>query len=261
MSEPSMGWQAQLEALVHAHGLAARAFGDALRSLNRSDILTLGGEWTVRETAVHTIGTSKLYRYLLGGHSSPIAGRADLAVLNRAWFLMLEEDRPAVLADLVEASAAALTGDARKLDDNHRTALYFGHRYRPPGIVALGCDELLQHGWDIAVATGQPFECPGVAEQAVNHLGAGWCPLFRADLGEGATIAIRLQDAQPFAYRVRGGVLAFEPADEDLEYECTISGSAFRYLLWVFGRLDWDGSALRASGPRPELAQRFGFPR
>jgi hypothetical protein len=99
----STGLRFDLQEVGEALAVSANAFGEALRALSRSDDLTVGGRWTVRHTAVHTIGCLKLYRNVLGGLSSAIRGLGDLDVLNEAWFLMLEEGRPTVLADLVAA--------------------------------------------------------------------------------------------------------------------------------------------------------------
>ena len=55
-----------LEGLLDASDRTAQAFCRVLRQLDDTSQLTLGGQWTVRHTAVHLIGYLKFYtRFLM----------------------------------------------------------------------------------------------------------------------------------------------------------------------------------------------------
>ena len=56
-----------------------------LRQLDDTSQLTLGGQWTARDTAVHLIGYVRFYTAVLGGQPSPVQRWEDLEVVNAAF--------------------------------------------------------------------------------------------------------------------------------------------------------------------------------
>src|SRR5690349_17356931 len=117
---------AGLADLLEASALAADDMRRVLRRLDDTSQLTLGGEWTVRETAVHVIGCLKLYTEFLEGKPSPIHSWEDLAVLNAAFFTMLDETDPSVLAGMVAESAAHFTESGAHLTDQNQRPWHLG---------------------------------------------------------------------------------------------------------------------------------------
>jgi hypothetical protein len=90
-----------VEVLIDATRRAAEDFCRVLREAGDTSRLTLGGQWTVRDTAAHLIGGSKLYTAYLNGRV-PAVRPGQYDVLNVAWFLVLDETDGNVLADAVE---------------------------------------------------------------------------------------------------------------------------------------------------------------
>lgn len=91
-----------LEEVQTGFRLASKEFYGVFRSEPDVYALTPGGEWTVRDTAVHLIAGTRMYTKLLTDQPSPMRAAYDPAVLNAAIFLAMDEDRPRVLADLGE---------------------------------------------------------------------------------------------------------------------------------------------------------------
>jgi hypothetical protein len=56
--------------------------------------LTPGGEWTVRETAVHLICETRMYTLVLKEQPSRFQTPADLSLWNAVAFLAMDEARP-----------------------------------------------------------------------------------------------------------------------------------------------------------------------
>jgi hypothetical protein len=75
--------------------------------------VTPGGEWTVRETAVHLICERRTYTILLEGRPSRFQTSFDFSAWNSALFLAMDEDHPSVLANLVE-DAISRPGPGRR---------------------------------------------------------------------------------------------------------------------------------------------------
>src|SRR5262252_7731239 len=107
-----------LDRLVDANARAAEEFCRLLRDVDDTSQLTLGGKWTVRDTAVHLMGYLKFYTAFLDGQPSPVVRIEDIDLLNAAFFMVLDETDSKVLADRVAESverfnrrAATLNGE------------------------------------------------------------------------------------------------------------------------------------------------------
>src|SRR4029077_18523547 len=115
------------------------------------------------ETAVHVIGFLRFYTAFLDGKPSPVQRWEELAILNAAFFAILDETDPKVLADIVAQSADRFTENGARLSDQDKRPYHLGVAIPAADIVTLMCNELLMHGWDIAAATGNSVETGAAA--------------------------------------------------------------------------------------------------
>ena len=143
-----------LEDLQVGLGLAAAEVLALLRSEPDVDALTPGGEWTVRDTAVHLICVPRMYTRQLNGQPAPFGSLPEPAAWNAGTFLALAEDRPTALADLAEEAVASFLDvtTRRHRDDPIQ---YVAFATSVGGLSAFLCGEYLLHGFDIASSVGR----------------------------------------------------------------------------------------------------------
>jgi uncharacterized protein (TIGR03086 family) len=114
----------------------------------------------------HLIGLTRAFR--LAAEKSPLTGgpRADAASLVGDWRTRLPEQLDALVAAWREPAAwEGLTEVA-------------GVRMPAPAIAVVALNEVLIHGWDLAVATGQEYRVDAPAAQA--------CLDFAVEFAKGA---------------------------------------------------------------------------
>jgi uncharacterized protein (TIGR03083 family) len=215
--------------------------------------LTPGGEWTVRDTAVHLICGTRMYPKLLKDQPTRLRTEFDLSTLNAAFFLAMDEDRPRALADLTERAVTSFIDaiDGRKPDD----PCQYGGFAVTVGVMAGGlCSEYLLHGFDMARAVGRQWSCPeSAADSALAGIGSVYLSLLDPEKAGDlrASFAIEGQFGR-FSCQVHNGTI--EPFDSNADTDCTITGPSAQVLLWLSGRAGWADTTLSASGPRPDLA-------
>lgn len=100
--------------------------------------VTPGGEWTVRETAVHLICGTQTYTILLEGQPSRFQTSFDFSAWNSALFLAMAEDHPSVLANLVEDAVRVFLEESER-HDRYDTHSYQGLTMTTGGQLALSC--------------------------------------------------------------------------------------------------------------------------
>ena len=261
LMSPSNAPVAGLASLLEASSLAADDIGRVLRRLDDTSQLTLGGEWTVRETAVHVIGCLKLYAGVLDGKPSAIHSWDDLTVLNAAWFTMLDETNPSLLADMVVESAARYIQVAGNLTEQDQRPWHLGVELPVADIVTLMGNELLMHGWDIAVVTGNTVETGSAALSMIQGLSTLWPGFLRPDLGAGVRFGLGIDGRAPLVYVFGDNSVQLDPLSSTTDVDCITRGSALNHMLWISGRLDFAGAELTSSGTRPQLVESFGLPR
>lgn len=238
---------------------AARAVDGLLRGLDRTDAVTAGGQWTVRETAAHLVAVGRLYASLLAGAPSPIVERTDNALVNAGVFLALAEDRAAALADLLAAAVAELDAAVATVAPEDVRPWHRGLSAPAAVHVALAVNELLMHGTDIARAAGVPWDGDDEAADVVWRVLAPWLTPLRF-LPEAAgevrvTITLATSGGPQLGFTVADGVItAAEPA---AEVGCRIEGSPMALLRWYYQRDAWPEAGLRASGAQAAIAERF----
>src|SRR3954454_17602239 len=107
MTEPGSG--DHLAVVLQSVRQGTGRFAAILRGLDRrtADSAEVG-EWTLTQTVAHVIGTVRLYRRMLTGWASPVDIQpGGLATLNAGIFAGLVEDRPNILATMLEEAVEA----------------------------------------------------------------------------------------------------------------------------------------------------------
>lgn len=245
-------------ALTSAVRISADATDALIRSLTETDQMTLGGVWTVRETAVHLITAVNMYAGLAAGSASPIVDRSSLAIFNPGAFYALREDRPAELASLLAAAVDSYCAAVSPLRPDELRPWHYGREVPVAYNIALIANELLMHGTDIALAAGVQWPGDEPAARTTWAVLAPWLtPVrFLPDVAADTRAAVSLcaDDCAPLTFRIEG---AMTLATEPVELDCTIRGPAMRMLRWYFQRDAWPDAGLTAEGPRSDLAQRL----
>jgi uncharacterized protein (TIGR03083 family) len=238
--------------------LASKEVQAFLQSEPDVHAITPGGEWTIRDTAVHLICATRMYTMLLSDRPSPMRTaveqpKSHASFLNAGFFLAMDEDRPRQLADLVERAVASFL-DSTIGRDFANPVQYVGLPVSVGIMAGLQCFEYLLHGFDMARAVGTEWVCPeSVADPALTTGGqlttAFLDPAKATDLH--ASFAIE-GGSERICCQVRAGTM--EPLAANTDTDCSITGPSSQILLWLTGRIGWEDAGLSASGPRADLA-------
>jgi uncharacterized protein (TIGR03083 family) len=210
----------------------------------------------------HVIGTVRLYRRMLTGWASPVQIQAGgLPTLNAGYFAGLIEDRPDVLADLLEEAADAYAAEALEVGPDTICSFHGGLQMDVVTVTAFLGNEILMHGWDIAHAVGVAFADDEAALVVLDVLIPLLAPLVDPDaLKLGGRTAIHLESGVSHGYELAPEGATYIAGGPGVDFDCVVQGPAFDVLLWRGGRSAWDRAGLRASGARPELAASFVIP-
>jgi uncharacterized protein (TIGR03083 family) len=249
------------EVLRSAHRGAAQ-LADVLRGLDQSTAdAAQVGEWTLSQTMAHVIGTARLYRRVLTGWASPLQV-GGLPTLNAGYMAGLVEDRPRVLADLLEEAADSYAAKALEIGPDTLCNFHLGLQVDVVTVTAFLGNEVLMHGWDIAHVVGTAF----VDDEAALPVLAVLTPLTAAFIDPEALktqgrVALCPQGGAIYGHELSPDGATYIGGDSFVEFDCLIHGSAFALLLWRNGRLEWDRAGLETSGPRPDLGPAFAYMR
>jgi uncharacterized protein (TIGR03083 family) len=233
--------------------LAAVLRGLDQGAANRAEI----GDWTLSETMAHVIGTVRLYRRVLTGWASPLQA-GGLPTLNAGYFAGLIEDRPHVLADLLEEATDSYAAMAREVGPDTICDWHLGLRLDVVTVTGYLGNEILVHGWDIAHAVGADFADDEAALPVLATLTPRTAGFLDPEaLSTPGRIAIHPEGGQVHGFELAPAGATYIGSGSDVEFDCLVHGSPFALLLWRGRRLAWDEAGLNASGPRPELAASF----
>ena len=241
-----------------AYGYAAGATADLLRSLGATSDRIPDSAWSVREAAVHLICFARFYREFLDGTPSPVRDWDDLEVMNAAFFVALTEDQPGVLADLLEEATTAYSGEASHRRAEDRYPFHRGITLDVATELAIGTNELLMHGSDIAKATGQQFRGDEAAPPTLLGTAVFRAGLIPPDADRAeATLAFSASGRPLYIYRMNPAGATTEAAEPGQRYDCVVDGPPLPLSLWLGGRVGWEEAGLGISGPRPEIGRMF----
>ena len=254
-----------LEEFENGIRLASAGVLEFLRSDPDVHALTPGGSWTVRDTAVHIIIGARLYTRLMNGQPPPIDWLpAEANAWNAGAFTALDEDDPAILADLLEQATGTLIAASREHGPDDSCPYYaaFGGQLTVGALSAIQINEYLLHWADMAAAVGREWPCPESAAEIPFAIQVPIVvPFFFDSSAAGALDASFALDTPKMrlGYRVRSGNI--EALAEETDYDCSIAGPASRWLLWISGRAEWQDWAPIVSDPsRPCTPLRWLLP-
>ena len=154
-------------------------------------------EWTCRYVAAHVADCGTWYAANLARQSTVIAECGEVAPTASA----------PVLVDALRSSAALLAAAVIAAGPDDRGCHPFGIADRS-GFAAMGCDEVLVHGADLAAAFGLAYDPPrDVCERVLRRL-FPWAPdrrrtVGRAAVGQRPRAARRPSDGAPVALALR----------------------------------------------------------
>ena len=151
-----------LEELQDGLRLASAEVLAFLRSEPNVNALTPGGEWTVRETAVHLIIVARMYTGMLNGRPPRGNVVSGAGPFNEGAFLALGEDRPRVLANIYERAVAVFleATHRRRRDDPCTFYAEVGEPTTVGFLSAFAVFESLLHGADMALGVDRVWSCP-----------------------------------------------------------------------------------------------------
>jgi hypothetical protein len=198
---------------------------------------------------------------MISGQPPPIDWLpAESNAWNAGAFTALDEDDPSILAKLFEEAVGSLIAASREHGSDDACPYYavYGGQFTVGILCVVQINEYLLHWADMAFAVGRDWSCPeSAAETVFTILAPILIPLFFDSSAAGdlnASFALEAPGVR-LAYRARSGDL--EALDEEIDCDCSISGPASRWLLWLTGRVEWDDRVHLARGPRAELSPRF----
>jgi len=248
----------ELPELLTAYRKAAREVCLLLGSLEHTADVTPGGEWTVRQTAVHLICFPRLFRQFLNGSPSPLSSMADTEIMNTAFFLAMAEEDPQVLSALLKASTDAYANDAATHSADDRCPFHLGMTLDVATEVAVQTSELLQHGWDIAQAAHRTFRDDEGALATLLTMPELWAALLPPNPSrERGTLAICPNNEPCYIYMLDPERTSVSRVISDEDWDCAVNGPPFQMLLWLGRRATLSNAGLSASGPKPALVGGF----
>jgi uncharacterized protein (TIGR03083 family) len=248
----------ELPELLTAYRKAARQVCLLLGSLEHTADVTPGGEWTVRQTAVHLICFPRLFRQFLDGSPSPLSSMADTEIMNTAFFLAMDAEDPHVLAALLDAGTDAYANDAATHRANDPCPFHLGMTLDVATEVAIQTSELLQHGWDIAQATHRTFRDDQGALTVLLAMPELWATLLPPSPSrQTGTLAICPSNDPCYVYMLDPQRTSVSRAITDHDWDCAVSGPPFQMLLWLGRRATLANAGLTVSGPKPALVGGF----
>lgn len=244
------------------------------------------GSWTLAEVAMHLSQAFVIVPGLQRGDISAahellpsLAGRHGESLIGDVWDLAettiagvgadLERD-PRVLADRIEARAAAFLEDAgRHTADERRPWLVEGTTMAMPVFTCHLLNEAVMHGRDIAKADGQHWPIKP-AHAALVFDGFIW-PIFegldaramvdqKVASGVRAVYDVRVRGGGRYRFTFDDGSLVIEPPSSG-RVDCHISADPVAFLLVAWGRQSQYAAIaqgkLLAWGRKPWLGPKF----
>jgi uncharacterized protein (TIGR03083 family) len=224
-----------------------------------------GSSWRVREAAVHLAVVGFRYAGMVHGERIQFASLTpdECARRNDELNADIPESRPIPLAALVREGAAGLLTATASCTDARMVLFDGGVTLRIGQLVGIAVAEHLLHGYDMAVAVGQPWpiDPEHAAAGLIGYHARNVCCLNPATAGHHtADYRIELTTGPCYTVHLVDGELRAEPTGS-APVDCTITADPVALLLIGSGRLSWSAGIalglLHASGDRRELALGF----
>ena len=246
---------------------AVAAVGARVASLVRSiehPTASALGEWDVSEVAVHLSHTVDAVTAMARGGGPLLGEIGELGGLTRMLVEGEGERDFEVLAGRIEASLASFLDVTAAEGSASQTWFAEGTSMPMSSLVCHVLNELVVHGWDIAIADGRPWpiERAHAGLVVAGFLFPAFANLGRSLVDEQAAAGVHAT----YDVRVRGGgraVLAFDDGDLRVEaapsgpVDCHLSVDPAAFLLVGWGRMGQWGPIARgklvAWGRKPWL--------
>ena len=254
---------------ISLDGTRALARGDALlprltallRSTEQGSKNAIG-TWSVADIGAHLALLFELYPDIVRGQPSPVTDLDDLPALSAAFLEAYPERDLSILADKVEAAWDAYATAAREVGPDKTMTWHGGIGMRAATLSGILLGEILVHGYDVARATGRPWEIERQDAILTLKAIAELLPYYLTEEGKRARASFRLdvRGGTPLTLRFGGGRLETGEND-DGPVDCKISVDPAAFLLVGYGRTGLWPAVLRgqmlAYGRKPWLAFRF----
>jgi uncharacterized protein (TIGR03083 family) len=228
--------------------------------------------WTAREAVAHLVAAFDLSGELAAGMPSPVeaADRVVLADWNDKRMADIGEQDPAELAALLEDAAERFGRAIGGHTGDQEIIWHAGFRIDLNTLVAILLGEVLLHGYDTAVALGEPWTIsPGDARLALAGYTAALSLFLDTDrpAARRAAFGIEIDGTIALTVRVDDGSCSVGPRTGE-PVDGTVSADPVALLLVLTGRLDPVAvialGSIRLGGPHPEAAiglfDLFRFP-
>jgi uncharacterized protein (TIGR03083 family) len=251
----------QVEATI---ARAARRVADLLRSARHPTAVALG-EWDVSQVAAHLSHALDGITAMAEGGGGILGDIWDLRSLTGRLVEGETEADLLVLADRIEATTARFLAVLETADWNSRTWLVRSIEVAPSRMACHFLNELVMHGWDVAVAEGARWPIPredaslilcGFLLPTLGELGRAMVDQ-EAAAGLRATYDLRVRGGCRFALHFEDGGLTVTPGPPPAGTDCHLSVEPAAFLLVAWGRVSQWRPILRgqllAWGRRPWL--------
>ena len=222
-----------------------------IRALPDASVPVPGSDWTVRDTAVHLVHSSRLYAELATGAPSPLPDlrKETIAAFCAEFIADIPETDPGKLAALVSDAYDGFLDVTAGRPGEQEVRYHAGLAYDLARLACVLLGEPVIHGYDMASALGQPWPIDG---QCLNPATtAGLCATYGVEVRGGGSLTVSFVDGD---YQLAEGISG--PVD------CEISADPVAFLLVGAGRISrYEAVALGLlglGGAKPELA--LGFP-
>jgi uncharacterized protein (TIGR03083 family) len=261
---PPIDWVRAQEAVRSA---SARV-GVLLRNVSHPDAPAVG-EWNVTDVAAHMSHGIDTIGAMARGGGGLLPELSGLATMTKTLVHGEAERDLGHLADRIEASTADLLALMRNADsDASRPWIVQGTEFRLSNLTCHALNELIVHGWDIAMADGTRWPIPrsDAALVVSGFLFPALANLGRSMVNERTASDVRVS----YDIHVRGGgraVFRFDKGDLSIDppgtgpVDCHLSVDPTAFLLVAWDRISqWRAiprGQLLAWGRRPWLGLKL----
>jgi uncharacterized protein (TIGR03083 family) len=216
--------------------------------------------WSVAETSIHLVAGTRVYLGCAQGQCSPVRELDALPELNARLFRDFPTREATSLAGLLDEAVEAFLDATAQARGDEEVSWHAGYVLPLSMMTGVLIGELLVHGYDIALATGQPWTIrAGHARYAIAGLVSVLPMAVDATATRGVVLGyeLRVRGGPRWVLRFRDGALKVErSAGQPVDFRLTVEPTP--YLLVSYGRRGQSAAILRghirAWGRKPWLA-------
>jgi hypothetical protein len=249
--------QAKANAVLRA---AADQVTALLRCVPDAHVPIRRSAWSVAETGIHLVAGARVYLGCAQGQGSPVHDLGALPELNARLFRDFPTREATSLAGLLDEAVEAFVGATAQVCGDEEVSWHAGYVLPLSAMTCVLIGELLVHGYDMALATGQPWTIrPGPARYAIAGLVSVLPMAVDAAATRGVDLGyeLRVRGGPRVVLRFRDGTLRVErSAGQPVDFHLAVEPAP--YLLVSYGRRSqWAAilrGQIRTGGRKPWLA-------